>query len=57
MRYFGVHGLRWGLVWNVLERFNCWSFRVHVRTHPGRAGVSMYRPPEGVIIVVDLSSR
>ena len=45
-----------GKVWNVMEGFDCWNLRVHVRTYPGRAGVSVSCLPEGVI-AVSLSSR
>ena len=45
-----------GKVVNVLEIIDCLNLRVHMRTYPGRAGVSVDRLPEGVI-VVSLSSR
>ena len=34
----------------------CCNFWVNVRANPGRAGFSVDRPPEGVLVVVGSSS-
>ena len=58
MRYFGVHCFQVrAKCWNVSGRFDCWNLWVLVRANPGRAGDSVGRPPEGVLILVGLSSR
>ena len=40
-----------GKVWNVMEIIDCWNVWVHVRTYPGRAGFSVNRLFEDVIVV------
>ena len=52
MQYFGVCMFSGeDKVWNVLEIFLKVNLLVRVRTYPGRAGVSVNRLPEGVIVV------
>ena len=36
---------------------DCWNLWVLVRINPGRAGDSVGRPPEDVLVLLGLSSR
>ena len=36
----------------MMESIDCWNLWVLVRTNPGRAGDSVGRPPEGVLVPV-----
>ena len=48
VRYFGVDVLGGGRASECVKICVCWNLWVHVRTNPGRAGVSLSRPPGGV---------